>query len=179
MANKSVIIAVFPGADKADRAANLLKDWDQARDDIKLGGIGILTWQEGKIRTRKVGGRATGTGAKWGVALGAITGILSGGVTLLMGAAAGAAGGAVAGSLFHKSLGLTDADKADLERNLKTGQAALVVMADEDQVAATKAELAGLGGEVADYQVPAETIEQIDQATEVQPVAGASDSTAP
>ncbi len=42
------------------------------------------------------------------VALGAVTGILSGGVTLIGGALAGAAGGAVLGALFHKNIGLTD-----------------------------------------------------------------------
>lgn len=169
MASKSVIIAIFPGADKADRAANMLKDWDKARDDIKLGGVGILTWENGKIQTRKIGGRATGTGAKWGVALGAVTGILSGGVTLIGGAVAGAVGGAVLGSLFHKSLGLSDADWNNLERKLKTGEAALVVMADADQVAATKDELSGLGGAVEEYQVPEETMEKVDQAADVAP----------
>jgi uncharacterized membrane protein len=169
MASKSVIIAIYPGADKADRAANMIKDWDKARDDIKLGGVGILTWENGKIQTRKVGGRATGKGAKWGLALGVVTGILSGGVTLLGGAIAGAAGGAVLGSLFHKQLGLSDADWENLERKLKTGEAALVVMADPDEVAATKAELATLGGTVEDYQVPDATMEQVEQAEDVAP----------
>ena len=73
-----VIIAYFPGADKADMAANQLKAWDQANDAIKLGGIGILTWSEGKVHTRKVGTRSAGSGAKWGTILGAATGILSG-----------------------------------------------------------------------------------------------------
>ena len=36
-----VIIAYFPGADKADMAANQLKAWDKATDAIKLGGIGM------------------------------------------------------------------------------------------------------------------------------------------
>ena len=39
-------------------------------------------------------------------------------------------GGAVLGALFHKSLGLSDADKAGLEEHLQFGGAALVVMAD-------------------------------------------------
>ena len=78
--NKQVIIAYFPGADKADDAADMIKDWDSANDDVKLGGVGILFWEDGKIKTRKVGGRAGKTGAKWGTALGAVAGILSGGV---------------------------------------------------------------------------------------------------
>jgi len=172
MASKTnnVIIAYFPGADKADQAANQLKDWDRANDAIKLGGIGILTWEGGKVKTRKVGARATGTGAKWGVAVGAVTGILSGGATLIGGALAGAAGGAVAGALFHKSLGLTDADKQRLEKYLQDGGAALVAMAADDEVEATKTELAGLGGNVENYKVPEETMDQVEAATDVKPV---------
>ncbi|KPK05599.1 MAG: hypothetical protein AMJ56_15690 [Anaerolineae bacterium SG8_19] len=168
--DRHVIIAYFKGADKADMAANQLKAWDKATDAVKLGGIGILTWQEGKIHTRKVGSRAAGSGAKWGVILGAATGILSGGVTLIGGAVAGMAGGAVAGALFHKSLGLSDDDKARLEQHLQSGGAALVVMADEDEVEPTQAELAGLGGQVEDYKVPAETMDQVEEATDVKPV---------
>ena len=175
--DRHVIIAYFPGADKADMAANQLRAWDKATDSIKLGGIGILTWQEGKIHTRKVGTRAAGTGAKWGVILGAATGILSGGVTLIGGALAGTAGGALAGALFHKNLGLSDQDKARLEQRLQNGGAALVVMAGEEEVEPTQAELAGLGGEVENYKVPEETMNQMEEATDVQPVEEADDGT--
>jgi uncharacterized membrane protein len=91
-------------------------------------------------------------------------------VTLIGGAVAGMAGGAVAGALFHKSLGLSDDDKARLEQHLQSGGAALVVMADEDEVEPTQAELAGLGGQVEDYKVPAETMDQVEEATDVKPV---------
>ena len=168
--NKHVIIGYFPSKEAATEAAHQLKDWDKANDDIKLGGIGILTWEKGKIKTRKVGNRAGGTGAKWGMILGAATGILSGGVTLVGGAAVGAVGGAVAGSLFHKNLGLTDADKERLQQYLQNGGAAVVVMADENEVAPAKAELARLGGRVEDYEVPEETMEQVEEAAEVEPV---------
>jgi uncharacterized membrane protein len=174
--NNHVVLAYFPGADKADAAANQLKAWDQANDAIKLGGIGILTWQGGKMNTRKVGGRQTGSGAKWGTAIGAVTGILSGGVTLIGGALVGAASGAVAGALFHKNLGLTDADKARLEQHLRTGGAALVAMADEDEVDATTKELVGLGGKVEDYQVPEEVMEVVETAQNVE---AATDSAPP
>ena len=176
--DRHVIIAYFKGADKADMAANQLKAWDKATDAIKLGGIGILTWQKDKIHTRKVGTRAAGTGAKWGVILGAATGILSGGVTLIGGAVAGVAGGAVAGALFHKSLGLSDDDKDRLEEHLQQGGAAVVVMADEDEVEPTQAELTGLGGQVEDYKVPEETMSQVEEATDVQPVEEGDSGTA-
>jgi uncharacterized membrane protein len=170
--NKHVIIAYYVSADKADMAANQIKDWDRANEAIKLGGVGILVWDEGKVKTRKVGERKGGSGAKWGLALGAVTGILSGGVTLIGGALVGAAGGAVLGSFFHKSLGLTDADEARLEDRLRDGGAAVVVMADEDEVAPTVAELVQLGGDVENYAVPAATMSQVEASTDVQPVEG-------
>ena len=95
-----VLIAYFGSVDKADRAASQLADWDKANDAVKLGGIGILYWEDHKIKTRKVGGRATGTGSKWGMALGAATGILSGGVTLI--------GGALAAFMTARALGAND-----------------------------------------------------------------------
>ena len=87
------------------------------------------------------------------------------------GALIGAASGAVAGSLFHKSLGLTDADKARLEEHLKKGGAALVAMADENEVEATTKELVGLGGKVEDYKVPEEVMEKVETAQNVEAAA--------
>ncbi|MCB0200239.1 MAG: DUF4332 domain-containing protein [Anaerolineae bacterium] len=170
--NKQVIIGYFPNKAAATEAAQQLKDWDKAHDDIKLGGTGILTWEDGKVKTRKVGNRATGTGVKWGLILGAATGILSGGITLLGGALVGVAGGAVAGALYHKHLGLTDADKERLTQHLMNGGAAVVVMADDFEVESTKAELASLGGQVENYAVPEETVEQVEEAVEVEEIEG-------
>jgi len=168
--NSNVIIDYFDGADKADDAADSLKAWDKDNDNVKLGGIAILTWQDGKIKTRKVGTRATGKGAGWGTALGAAVGVLSGGVTLIGGALVGAAAGAVTGSLFHKGLGLTDDDKSQLEEKLKSGGAALVVMASDDELEATKQFLNGLNeGEVQDYQVPDDSAQKLEDATDVPP----------
>jgi uncharacterized membrane protein len=170
--DKHVVIGYFPSSDAADAAAKQLKEWDKAYDDIKLGGIGILTAKNGKIKTHKVGRRATGTGAKWGLALGAVTGILSGGVTLIGGAVAGVVGGAVLGALFHKSLGFTDADKERLDQHLQNGGAAVVVMADAHELKPTMAELVRLGGEVENYTVPEETMDQVERSAEVARVAG-------
>jgi uncharacterized membrane protein len=163
-----VIIAYFDNKDQAATVADEIKDWDKANDAIKLGGIGVLTWKGGKVKTQKVSRASGRRGAKWGLALGAAAGILSGGVTLVGGAVAGAAVGAVGAKLFHKSLGLGDADEARLKQKLSEGKAALVVMATEDEVDATKAELATLGGQVEDYQVPAETMAAVEEATEVK-----------
>ena len=105
-----------------------------------------------------MGERTTSSGAKWGVALGAAAGILSGGIGLIGGVVAGAAVGAVGGALFHKSLGMEDDDKARLEAHLQNGGAALVVMVDEYEVGSTKAELTNLGGAVEHYAISEATV---------------------
>ena len=79
------------------------------------------------------------------------------------------------GAFFHKNLGLSDEDNQKMEKHLQDGGAALVVMADEDEVEPTKTELSGMGGTVEDYQVPEETMEQVDQATDVEPAEEGSD----
>ncbi len=162
--NNNLIIAYFPNDKAAKDAAKKLKHWDKKTDDVKLGSIGIITLdKKGKLKTHKVGARATGTGAKWGVALGAVAGLFSGGITLVGGAVAGAAVGAVSGALFHKSLGMEDEDKARLEDHLKVGGAALVVMVDEYEVNPTKAELASFEGEVEHYAVSEATVAHLQE----------------
>jgi predicted flap endonuclease-1-like 5' DNA nuclease len=163
--NKNVIISYFANKEAATDAAQQLKAWDKAHDDIKLGGIGILTWEKEKIKTRLVGNRASGTGAKWGTILGVAAAILTVPVGL-GGIAVGLAGGALMGTLFHKHLGLTDEDKARLEAHLRAGGAAVVVMADDDEVDPAKAELAALGGRVENYVMPEVTVVQIVEASE-------------
>ena len=71
--NRNLIIAYFPSVDEAKKAADNLRNWDKASDNIKLGGIGIITEDDdGKLKTQKVGARAAGTGAKWGTIVGAV-----------------------------------------------------------------------------------------------------------
>ena len=165
--NRHVVIAYFADVAAASNAAAELKSWDKANDAVKLGGVGILHWEDGKIKTKKVGQRATGKGAAWGTALGATLGILSGGVTLIGGALVGVTAGALTGALFHKGVGLSDDDKGRLEEHLKSGGATIVAMADEDEVQMTSEELTRLGGTVENYQVPAEHVEQLEAAVDV------------
>jgi len=174
--NRNLIIAYFPSAGAADTAAQSLKAWDKATDAVKLGGLGILTWEDDKIKTHKVGARAGGTGAKWGTILGATLGILSGGVTLIGGMLVGAGAGALGGALVHKRLGLQDEDKARLEEHLKAGGAVVVAMADDFEVEPTKAELSSLGGTVENYEVPEETAEQLEAAPEAPAAEQAEDA---
>jgi len=165
--NRHVVIAYFADVAAASNAAAELKSWDKANDAVKLGGVGILHWEDGKIKTKKVGQRATGKGAAWGTALGATLGILSGGVTLIGGALVGVTAGALTGALFHKGVGLSDDDKNRLEEHLKGGGAAVVAMADEEEVEMTSEELTRLGGTVENFQVPAEHVEQLEAAVDV------------
>jgi uncharacterized membrane protein len=168
MAKKNnVVIAYFPSADEADAAASKLKAWDKDDKDLKLGGIGILTSKDGKLKTRKVGTRDTGKGAGWGTVLGATIGVLSGGVTLIGGALIGATAGAATGALFHKGLGLSDDDKASLEKKLGDSGAAVVTMAGDDDVEAAQAELSSEGGEVENYKVSDDSAAKLEEATDV------------
>ncbi len=163
--NKNVIIAYFPSAAAAEGASESLRMWDKANDDIKLGGIGILTAENGEIKAQNVGSKASGTGAKAGVILGVVAGILSGGVTIVGGALAGMVGGSVLGSLKHKSLGLDEGDIDTLKAELTNGKAALVVTADDDEVYPTKTKIEEFGGTVMSYTTDREASEAIMQAT--------------
>ncbi|MFN2206096.1 MAG: hypothetical protein ACK2UT_09290, partial [Candidatus Promineifilaceae bacterium] len=91
--NRNLIVAYFDTADEADAVAVKLKLWDKDRKDIKLGGMGIVTMEDDKLKIDKVGARAAGTGAKWGTILGAAgglaAGLLTGGIGLIPGAIAG------------------------------------------------------------------------------------------
>ena len=168
--NRNLIIAYFDTADTADAVAVKLKLWDKAVKDIKLGGMGIITLEDDKLKTHKVGARAAGTGAKWGTVLGATgglaVGVLTGGIGLIPGAIAGMGLGAGTGSLFHKRVGLTDADKARLTKHLQGGGAALAVMADDEEVEPTKAEISLLGGDVEHFTVPDEVMREVAETHE-------------
>lgn len=170
MAKKNnVVIAYYADADTASNAAAQLKAWDKDTKDVKLGGIAILTEENGKLKTHKVGTRDTGKGAGWGTALGATMGVLSGGVTLIGGALAGAAAGGATGALFHKGIGLSDDDKTELEKKLTDGGAAVVTMVADADVKAAKTALHGSGGDVDNYKVPDDSAQKLDDAKDVPP----------
>ncbi len=96
MADRQLVLAVFPDEPAADNAAGALKDSGIAHGDA----IGILALDgKGKLKQDKVGARSTGKGAAIG------------GVLFLAGPAilgVGVLGGTAAGALHHKNLGLSD-----------------------------------------------------------------------
>jgi hypothetical protein len=61
---------------------------------------------------------------------------------------------------------MEDEDKERLMQHLQGGGAALAVMADDDEVEATKFELLSLGGSVENYLVPDETMDELDKAAD-------------
>ena len=134
MSDKQLILAVFPDELAADNAAVALKDSGITEGDA----VGILVLDaDGELKQDKVGARSTGKGAAVG------------GVLLLLGPAAlgvGLIGGAAAGALHHKSLGLSDADKARLTTELTAGKAAVGVLADFDTAPVISDRLTELGG---------------------------------
>jgi uncharacterized membrane protein len=134
MADRQLVLAVFPDELGADNAAVALKDSGIADGDA----IGILALDShGKLKQDKVGARSTGKGAAVG------------GVLFLLGPAVlgvGVIGGAAAGALHHKNLGLSDADKARLTVELNEGKAAVGVLAHYDTATAVSARLTQLGG---------------------------------
>ncbi len=161
--NDKLVVAYYVNAAAAEAAAEELKQWDDANDDIKLGAIGIITLnpKSGEIEVQEIGQRNTKKGALWGTAIGATVGILSGGLALLPGMLIGAAVGGGAGALDHKALGMTDEDTERLASHLRNGGAALGVMADDFEVAATKAKMVQEGGFVGEYTLVEEAKETV------------------
>lgn len=155
--NDHVVVAFYDSAEAADRAAESLKAWDKASDDIKLGAVGVLVaTPEGKIKSHV--GRKTGKGAKTGAIVGVIAGVLSGGVTLVGGLVGGAIAGGVLGGFFKKSTNLTEDEINNIGEELKQGKVAVVVTCDEDELAATKDQLQMVGGVIWTYEVSAEAM---------------------
>ena len=86
---------------------------------------------------------------------------------MIGGALVGAAAGGAGGALFHKGIGLSDADKTELETKLKDGGAAVVTMAGDADVEAVQAQLKGADGNVDNYKVPDDSAKKLDDAKDV------------
>ena len=106
--NEQVIVAFFDSKTAADDAINDLQAWDKANDEIKLGALGTLVKENGKVKTNV--GRKTGKGAAVGTVVGIIAAILSGGLTLIGVVLVGGASGSIVGAFMKKSTNLTKAE---------------------------------------------------------------------
>ncbi len=161
--NDQFVVGLFFNEDAAKDAAHSIKEWDHNDDDVKLGAIGVITYNadRGKLHTKEIGERGTKSGAGWGTAIGAAIGILTGGIGLIPGMAVGAVAGSAVGALNHKSLGLNDEQYEALLAKLKGGGAALGIMADDFEVTPVIQQLEKTGADVSHYVVEADTAETI------------------
>jgi uncharacterized membrane protein len=159
MGNQQLVIAFFENEEAADEAADEIRKWDKGRGDLEFGTIGVLVKNEkGKIKTHKLGKRKTGAGA----VLGALAGVLSGGLTLIGGVVIGG----ILGTFFHKGLGLSKADLAKFNEDLDGGKAAVCVMAKPTEAASAFNKLVALGGVAESYEVTEEAQEHAEAAAE-------------
>lgn len=139
MADKQVVLAIFPDEAAADAAVEALKAWSKSEDE-KLDAIGILCLDEqGRVKDHKLGKKTIGKGAGIGLALAMLTPV---------GLAAGVVAGGVLGAMHKKGLGLTDDNRARLEASLKDGKAAVGALVDPHEADAFYAKLTELGGTV-------------------------------
>ena len=147
MANRQLVLAVFPDELAADSAAAAMKDSGIADKDA----IGILALDaHGKLKQDKVGARSTGKGAAIGGVIGVFGAAFLGPAVL---------GGMAVGVLHHKNLGLSDAEKARLTNELDAGKAAVAVMAPFDTAPAISDRLTQLGGAPERYELTDEALE--------------------
>jgi uncharacterized membrane protein len=159
MGKQQLVIAFFENEEAADEAVNEIKQWDKNREDLKFGTMGVLVKNDkGKIKTHKLGKRRTGAGA----VLGALAGVLSGGLTIVGGVVVGG----ILGAFFHKGLGLSKADLARFNDDLDGGKAAVCVLAEPNEAASAFNKLVDLGGVAESYEVTAEAQEQAEAAVE-------------
>ena len=168
--NDQLVVGAFASSEAAKDAASAIKEWDHKDDDVKLGAMAVITYDQKKdeLHYDEIGQRSTKTGAGWGTAIGATIGILTGGVGLIPGMAVGAAAGSALGALNHRSLGVTDDQQAKLMAGLKSGGAALGIMADDFEVKPVIAHMADAGADVSHYVVDAEVAGAITDAAAAQ-----------
>jgi len=148
MSNKTVVLAIFSDEAAADMAAASLKDTGVAKGDA----IGVLALNDkGELKTDKVGKRSVGKGAGIGVAVALVTPV---------GLGAGLIGGGLLGTLHHKNLGLSEADRDRIGRELEGGKAAVGVLAPVSEASVVASKLTELGGTTEAHEVSDEALEE-------------------
>lgn len=148
MPNRTVVLAIFQDEAAADVAAASLKDSGVAHHDA----IGVLVLNEkGEIKVEKVGKRSVGKGAGIGLILALFTPI---------GLAVGLIGGGLLGALHHKGLGLDEADRERIGRELTGGKAAVGVLTPVSEADFVAGKLTELGGAAETHDVSDEDLEE-------------------
>ena len=168
--NQQVIVGFYESSEAADKAAEALKDWDDANDDIKLGSMGRIVLDDDEVKISRYGTSKTGKGAMLGGVLGLVAAGVTGGLSLLAGAVAGGAVGGVAGKLTHETFGLSKQSMDKIKQHIEKGGAGLVVLCDDYEVEATMKELKNAGGEPHSFGVSTKVLASIhdDQVQEAR-----------
>jgi uncharacterized membrane protein len=163
--NTQVVLAFFDNADLAEGAAHDLMNWDKANDAIKLGAIAILTnTPDGRLVANRFKANKAGSGATVGLLIGAVTGLLTGGLSLLGGAVGGSLLGGVVGALSQESIGISEDDLSAISAQLRKGKAALSVLCDDFEVDATVTQLKQAGGDARHFGVSTKVLEALADA---------------
>lgn len=153
MADTQVVLGLFADEAAADAAVELLKSWDKITDEIKLTSIGVLVADKsGQIKEHKLGSRSGKSGAGIGLVLAVIAP-----PTLI----AGIVGGGLLGHFHHSGLGLTDADRERLGKELTGGKAAVGVLTPTYEADLIASKLTELGGVVEKHAVTDEALEAV------------------
>src|SRR5271170_2339596 len=148
MSNKTVVLAIFNDEGSADAAAVALKDSGVAKGDA----MGVLVLNEkGELKADKVGKRSWGKGAGIGTVVALCTPV---------GLTAGLIGGGLLGALHHKNLGLDEADRERIGRELEGGKAAVGVLAPVAEVGFVADKLTELGGTAETHPVSDQAVEE-------------------
>ena len=170
---KQLVLALFADEAAADQAVATLKEWDKLTGQVPLGGIGVLVKDEkGKLKTHKLGARRTAGGA----ILFGLAAVLTGGTMIGLGLVGGSILGGAFGALFHKGLKISREDMERLNKELDGGKAAVGVMAEDYQTAATSIKLTELGGQPEAFEVSEEALAEAQAAAEAAPDALADEA---
>ena len=163
MASKQLVLAIFDSEGAADAAAEALKSWEKATDDIKLKSVGVLALDDkGKLKVDKVGRRSTFKGAGIGVLLAMAT---------PLGMAAGVIGGAALGtSTTRASASRTTCASASAASSPGARRRSGSV-SDSSESEAISAKLYDLGGSPETHDIDDAALAEVDTAAAAEPAA--------
>ncbi|MBK8048288.1 MAG: DUF1269 domain-containing protein [Anaerolineales bacterium] len=164
-----LMIAVYQDESSAQKAFAELKENAKAKH-VGLKNAALVEHAvDGKLHIKEVHEFNAGKGAGWGLVLGGVAGLLTGGAALVLGAA-GAAAGAVIGKVVDKEI-----PKHQLEflgQALTPGTSALMVIAEQGSAEAVEQELTAAGGVIKTTELQAQIAEQVQAATTVEAPTG-------
>lgn len=167
-----LIIAAFGDETVAATAFAALKT--SAKDAGVVNAALVQRDTDGKLHIKESHEFSAGKGAGWGLVIGGVAGLLTGGAALVLGAA-GAAIGALVGK--HVDTGISNEQLKHLGKVIEPGTAAVMVIAELAAGAGVEQELQAAGGVIATTELQAKIAEEIRRAQVVE--APATDASAP